>query len=455
MDVCTGAEGEAAFQATSGSTEAGRTYCVRWHVMMIWLLAAFVNQSMWLTFAPVVDPCSRMYNVPRILFSSFATCGTLTYIPGTWWFSRMLEKSDLRRVVLTASTLAVLGVVLRFFAHVVLQPLVPRFGYAVLFIGQCLVCIGAPAFLQNPALFGEIWFSQKERDLISSVAMLVPRVGQGFGPFLATLCVRTEDATGLSMFLGIQMAVSILLGWWVFWKFDAAPPTPPTVAAARNTRIGARSASESTFALWLKLFRRPQYMLLWSVFTVGVCCSSCLLSLYDDFAGKCGYGTAIGGFASLAYMSAGVVGLVVTGLIIGKAPAYRSALKSTTTLAVCAGSALFLGMHEKATVSLLLCTAFFGMTMLSVIPCIFACAVEETYPMPTEASTGLLTISTILLQVPAIPLLSAVLNNQGNECLHFSPAHIIVVTMSLLFCLCPALLYKGKYRRMEAEQCDR
>mmetsp|Transcript_57146 Transcript_57146/g.113598 ORF Transcript_57146/g.113598 Transcript_57146/m.113598 type:complete len:197 (+) Transcript_57146:2-592(+) len=195
-------------------------------------------------------------------------------------------------------------------------------------------------------------------------------------------------------------------------------------------------------------------MLLWSVFTVGVCCSSCMLSLFNDLVGKCGYSDATGSVASLAYMIAGTVGLVVTGLIIGQAPAYRSALKCTTAFAVCAGTALFFNLHQEAMVSLLSCTVLFGMALFAVVPCIFACAVEETYPMPTEAPTGLLEISTVLLQLPAIPLLSWVLNQQGNECQQFSPAHIILVTSSAVFCFCPALLYKGRYRRMEAEQCD-
>merc|ERR1711908_235643 len=94
--------------------------------------------------------------------------------------------------------------------------------------------------------------------------------------------------------------------------------------------------------------------------------------------------------------------------------------------------------------------------MISVLPVLITSAVEETYPLPAEASTSLLYTAQIVFQVPLTPIAEAIINAEGDSCsTAFSPFHIFTYCIALGMCEVPALLYNGKYRRLEADLASR
>merc|ERR1712061_837537 len=89
---------------------------------------------------------------------------------------------------------------------------------------------------------------------------------------------------------------------------------------------------------------------------------------------------------------------------------------------------------------------------MSALPVLIANAVEEAFPTPADASTGLLFTSSIFVQMFTTPSLQCMLDVATVPCGGLaSPPKLFISGLAFFGCLVPALLYRGENRRALAE----
>ena len=129
-----------------------------------------------------------------------------------------------------------------------------------------------------------------------------------------------------------------------------------------------------------------------------------------------------------------------------------SSAGAAVSLAVCAGVVFLVTLGPGQVIVLYSLITLFGLFMISALPVLITNAVEETYPLPAEASTSLLYVAAIVVQVPLTPVAELILDSEGGRCGRaLSPFHIFIYIIAVVVCLIPALFYQGKPRRREAE----
>jgi len=426
-----------------------RSYPARFHMLAIFVLHGMVNQMMYLTFASIPDQTAARYNVSDKLVTGMAIECVVVYLPGAWITSRVLATSNLRTVVLVGCFLQVVGTILRFMADALVRPVSQHAGFAVLFAGQGLAGLASPAFINTPAAFSELWFNENQRDTAAAVGTLGSLLGQGIGSAMSGLMISDASGGGLDQLLGIQALVCALLALWAWCSFREAPLTPPSQSAASDKG----ESDVSTIAAWLQCLQRPQFLFICGVFVGGLGFATILLTLFAKIIGKCAYTSANAGVASLLFMFGGIFGSLASGAAMGATHAYKSVLRISISLSVAGGIVFMVSLQPDQLILLYTITTLFGMCALSLLPVLIACGVEETYPLPADASTSLLFCAAIIVQVPLTPFAEYVLDAEGQSCgVTFSSFKVFIYFLAIFVLLVPAWLYNGQYRRFQAER---
>mmetsp|Transcript_141395 Transcript_141395/g.249801 ORF Transcript_141395/g.249801 Transcript_141395/m.249801 type:complete len:475 (+) Transcript_141395:102-1526(+) len=435
-----------------------RSYPKRFHMLGIFVVLGFVNQMMYLTFASIPKQITRRYSISEGLVTAMAIECVVFYLPGSWITARVLATTDLRRCVLVGCALQVTGTFLRFVADAIFRPVSTQLAYAMLALGQGLAAIATPTFMNTPVVFAEAWFNEHQREGVVSVLTLAPLLGQGAGPAISGLMVTGDAGKGIESLLALQFGLAIILVIWAAVAFRSSPPTPPSRTAGKASVEAVqghdtmKSDSPSTLATWASLFRRPQFLLILSIFVSGLGATTVLLTLFAKIIGNCGYSSAQAGLASGLFMLGGIFGALTSGAVMGTTRAYRPLLRITIACAVVSGTIFLLCLRPGQLTRLYALATLFGMCMLSAMPVLITNATEETFPIPSDASTSLLYVCAIIVQIPLTPLSEQILNLENGTCGGpASPFHILFYILAGVFALLPALAYRGKYHRLEFE----
>lgn len=462
-----------------------RVYGARWRVLGIFSSLAFLNQAIWLSFAPTAAEVAGRYNVPLLAITSLNTSAAALFVPGAWLCARGLARFGLRNTVLLAAGAQAAGALVRCGADGLVRPLVSRHAaFAALSAGQSLAALAAPVFLNLPPLIAELWFDASEREGAMALGTIASLLGQGAGSALAGALISGPRGDGtLGLLLG-QAALAALLGLGAALGFEAAPPTPPTrtaeAGASAARERGSRSALQlaessaslsaladlagaderalamggvqSTWFVWRALLCRPQFLLLLLAFNVGLGISAAIMTLLGQMVEKCGYGPALAGEASGLFMLAGAAAAIVAAKVLDRTRAYKRTLRTVALGSSCAGFLFMRALRPGARAELLATAALLGGWTVAALPVLIANAVEEAYPAPADAPTALLFTSSNVLQIACTLLLQLLLSRQGDACGDLrSPSRLFIVGAAGLGCLLPVLLFDGAQNRRLAE----
>lgn len=457
-----------------------RVYGQRWHVLGIYSSLAFLNQAIWLSFAPTAGEIAGRYGVPLFAITGLNTSAAALFVPGAWLCARALATVGLRQTVLLAAAAQALGALVRCIADgFVRETISAHSGFALLCAGQSLASLAAPVFLNLPPVIAEAWFHAKEREGAMALGTIASLLGQGAGSTLAGLLISGADGRGTLQLLLVQAVLCAALGVWALLGFRSAPPSPPshtaeaTAARERGSRstldLGASRASvreladmasadappgaESTLQVWRGLLCQPQFLLLLAAFNVGLGISAAIMTLLGQMVEKCGYGPSLAGEASGLFMLAGAAGAIAAAKVLDRTHAYKATLRAVAVGSSCSGALFMHAVRPGARAELLAAAALLGAWTVAALPVLIANAVEEAYPAPADAPTALLFTSSNVLQIAFTLLLQLLLSQQGDSCGDLaSPSRLLIIGAAGIGCLLPVLLFDGAQNRRLAEE---
>ena len=216
---------------------------------------------------------------------------------------------------------------------------------------------------------------------------------------------------------------------------------------------------QSTTASWTNvkaeiaiLFSDKAYMHLFVSFGLGLSLFNALLTVLNNLLSPCSYSEDDAGNFAGVLIGAGLVGAGIAGAIMDVTHAYRPLLKAGFCAA--AGCCVFLVFNIRSDNSTMLGVAFglLGFAMIPMLPVMIENAIECTYPISEELSSGILFTAGNVFGIPIVFIMQGLINSADGKCGEWDlPVNIMIVVCAAI-CAFVACRYNGEYKRMRVER---
>ena len=147
-------------------------------MLIIVFLINFVIQLHFTTFIPIATPAARFYDVDLTAINWLALIWSASFLPATLLASWGMLKFGLRRMMIAAGGMMLLGSVVRALTGLFDEVEDEDDGiarkdsagaYALLLIGSFLMGLVQPIVLSSTTLTAAAWFSEKQRNLANTL----------------------------------------------------------------------------------------------------------------------------------------------------------------------------------------------------------------------------------------------------------------------------------------------
>jgi hypothetical protein len=269
-------------------------------------------------------------------------------------------------------------------------------------------------------------------------------LGLAIGSLLPSLIISDKNAT-LNQFLILLIAegvFTLLTTLLIIIIFRSDPPTPPSSSEEHHQIINLKEDL-------IKLLTNFHYLTLLFGFSLGLAIFNSLTTLLYQIIAPSNYSSNDAGIFGAIVIVSGLLNAFIAGLIMDKTHAYRLILKFLL-IGACASAIFFiiiLRPNEK--IPLAISIGLMGFFLLPLLPVSFECAVECTYPIRAEWSTGLLMCIGNILGGIFIFIIQYLLTYKSDHI--FKPASIFMLAVFILSSI-SLLTYRGPYLRLEAEK---
>lgn len=170
--------------------------------------------------------------------------------------------------------------------------------------------------------------------------------------------------------------------------------TQSNKTAPYDHRKSNASTLDSTWALvkreTILLSQNKAYIILFSVFSIGVGFFNSILTLLNQLVQPFGYSNDDAGTFGAVFIVAGLVGAGIAGKILETTKAYKTSLKVGITLCVLAITFMLLMLFSNNFWPLCVAFGIMGFFVLPLLPIMLENCAECTYPVAEELSSGFL-----------------------------------------------------------------
>lgn len=187
--------------------EKFEVYFIRWPVLFSYCTANVANAIVWATFAPISDIAQHYFGSTDTFYGSVTGINMLAVITFivfpfgalySFWANRHLGP---RKSMLLATTVTVLGTLIKFLAAHYTNSLGNANTYGLMFLGQALCGFMRCTFVSFPAALSALWFPVSEREMGTAIGSISSSLGSAFGALIPPLFVtETANSDGMFMF---------------------------------------------------------------------------------------------------------------------------------------------------------------------------------------------------------------------------------------------------------------
>ncbi len=225
--------------------------------------------------------------------------------------------------------------------------------------------------------------------------------------------------------------------------FRSCPPSPPSSSEEHHQSINLKEDL-------INLLTNRHYLILLLGFTFGLALFNSMTTLLFQLIQPSGYSSEDAGIYGAVVILAGLLNAFLIGILMDKTHAYRLLLKLLLIGACGSGIFFVLILQPNELYPLGVSIGLMGFFLLPLLPVSFECAVECTYPIRAEWSTGLLMCSGNILGGIFIFVLGYLIKLDPIYKI-LTPASIFIL---VFFVLSASILffYRGPYLRLEHER---
>ena len=274
--------------------------------------------------------------------------------------------------------------------------------------------------------------------------------GIAIGSLLPSLIIDSDRPTS-NQFLILLLAeggLTLLSTILIIIVFRSDPPTPPSPSEEHHQSIHLKED-------FIQLMKNRHYLILLFGFSLGLAAFNSLTTLLAQLIAPTGYSSDQAGILGATVIVAGLLNAFIVGIIMDKTHAYRLILKVLLLGACGAGIFFVFALRPDRFVPLTISIGLMGFFLLPLLPVSFECAVECTYPIRAEWSTGFLLCTGNILGGIFIFVLQYLikLNPTYKSDQMITPSSIFLLCLFLVSAVA-LFLFRGPYLRLEAEKVE-
>ncbi len=344
-----------------------KVYGYRWVVLFSFMLAAAINQLLWISFAPITSEAVEFYGVSDLRIGLLSMIFMIVYIivsiPASW----VIDTYGIRTGVgIGAALTGIFGLLRGFSAS----------SYDLVLVAQIGIAIGQPFLLNAITTVAARWFPIRERATASGFGSLAIYLGILVGLVLTPYLTNQGGLPYMLMIYGIAGMVVMVLFFSLTRERPPTPPCPPEMEVRSLVLDGFK-----------QIFRNKDFQMLLAIFFIGLGIFNAVTTWIEDILRPRGFSTIQAGLTGGLMILGGIVGALVLPSLSDH---YRR--RTPFIILAVAGAAIGLGgITYAGGYALLLCAAFvMGFFLLSAGPIGFQYGAEVTNPIPEGTSNGLL-----------------------------------------------------------------
>ncbi|KAI9251327.1 major facilitator superfamily domain-containing protein [Helicostylum pulchrum] len=341
------------------------------------------------------------------------------------------------RWLVIGAMLQALGSWLRYFSVFINDP-TGRFALAM--IGQVVCAIGQPFILNICTPYAALWFSADGRGTATMVGGIANSIGMAVASLILPAIVTTADTVPTG-FLVIACATTAcaIPAFFVPKK----PKTPPSYSASSKNKF-AISFGQSL----RELASNWNYLVIMVSFGILCGLASAFTSILTQIVAPYGINADDAGFLGAAFIIAGLVGAIVTGIFIDKTGRHKLVMKVYVPI----DGALYLAFYfvvvkELGYDAMMAICVLLGFFTFSLLPVCLELSVESSYPISESISSSLLWMCSQVLGLVILSVMDALRDAQNKY------------TNGLIFVVCVAFpvtilttIYNSPNKRLEFEE---
>lgn len=230
----------------------------------------------------------------------------------------------------------------------------------------------------------------------------------------------------------------------IFFRSD--PPTPPSPSEEQHQEIHLKED-------FIHLLKNIHYIILLIGFSLGLAIFNALTTLLYQILKPSDYTSNDAGIFGAIIIVSGLINAFLAGVIMDKTHQYQRILKCL--LIGSSGSIIYfvIILRPNEYFPLAVSIGLMGFFLLPLLPVSFECAVECTYPIRSEWSTGILLCLGNFLGGIFIYILQYLLSlNEKYQSRLLLPPSSIFLLISFLLSSFFLFIYRGPYLRLQAEK---
>lgn len=458
-------------------------YRRRWFMLAMFALQGLSNSVIQFTFASISRLAVAYYgNIDAWKVNMMAITYQIHILVAAPVAAVVMARLGLRVSVVTCAVLQTIGCIVRLAAIVPREPF-----FWLAFVGQTLCAIAAPFQVNGSTTLAGNWFGGNERTLATTIGSFSAILGAGVAFGLCPLIAGSGTTVSMSTLFGSQLAITIVLLFFIVIFLRDRPPTAPTMGQHSNTasseeanghknaedeeRIalltspqadasGGNDTGASSMSFVLQDTIRPlfnkDFLILTLAFMCGFSTVNAFLNLVNQVTAFHGYSTMDASIFGMTIIFMGLVGATANGIMADLTKRYH------VILLICGGTALLsyavvtiLLMYEKTWLMFaLLCVAMtmVGAFGVSIVPVTYELAVELTWPAPPSySSTVVNTLSNVFTVVVIAVMTTLELPHKPGE--FGDMKHAMLFSLGVFAVAIVLMLFvRGRYKRLEHEK---
>ncbi|KAI8093974.1 major facilitator superfamily domain-containing protein [Thamnidium elegans] len=414
-----------------------KTYKIRFFGLTVIALSNIVSSMNWLSVAPVPDSSKEFLGISLTEINWFSNVFMLVYLFAGPLSSWSYDRFGIKLGLVIGAVLQALGAWLRYFSVFVNDP-TGRFALAM--IGQVVCAIGQPFILNICTPYAALWFSADGRGTATMVGGIANSIGMAVASLILPAIVTSADTVPTG-FLVIACATTAcaIPAFFVPKK----PKSPPSYSASSKNKF-AISFGQSL----RELASNWNYLIIMVSFGVLCGLASAFTSILTQIVAPYGISADDAGFLGAAFIIAGLVGAIITGIFIDKTGRHKLVMKIYVPI----DGALYLAFYfvvikELGYDAMMAICVLLGFFTFSLLPVCLELSVESSYPISESISSSLLWMCSQVLGLIILSVMDALRDAQNKY------------TNGLIFVTCVAFpitilttIYNSPNKRLEFEE---
>lgn len=388
-------------------------------VLFSFCMINIANALVWITFAAISSLTRQFYQISTDEVNALSVCYLALYLPGSIAAVYVFLKYSLRVGILNGAGITMIGGWIRYISvHCSTSN-----AFGVLLFGQILAGFAQPFITNSPAKVSARFFTVKERDLATTVAAMSNAIGIIIGTTVPSAFVSFNTSSlkvvgfdNLLLFEALFCTAAFIIG---FLCLDNRPEQLASISQEMivKTENMEGSFSEICRASFEKIkicLKNRNFFILTLSFALGFGMFNAITTLIEQVTAPFCYTTDDASLFGGLFVGIGLLGAFLSGVLLDRIHKYKLFLRIILTFGLIFTVGLTLSLRLNSLDAIGAMFALLGFFSLPFLPVAFEAAVEVTFPIPEDISSGILMTSGQLTGIAFIYGLSALIKQQSS-----------------------------------------